>query len=98
MILKLRFQRPLSVPARVLIAMLRTVDKVNTLLLLIGYILAVTSPWVLFALWFIVTVGIENKVGKLFSFVALGYTASLFFGWWARKLRDIASWFWEEKQ
>jgi hypothetical protein len=96
--IKLRFQRPLSVPARVLIAMLQAVDKVNTLLLLIGYILAVTSPWVLFAFWFIITVGIESKVGKLLSFVALGYTASLFFHWWARKLREIASWFWEEKQ
>jgi hypothetical protein len=98
MILKLRFQRPLSVPARALIAMLRAVNALNTLLLLIGYILAVTSPWALFAFWFIVTVSIEDKVGKLLSFVALGYAASLFFGWWARKLREIASWFWEEKQ
>jgi hypothetical protein len=98
MILKLRFQRPLSLPARALIATLRAVDRINTLLLLLGYILAVTSPWALFALWFIITVSIENKVGKLLSFAALGYTASLFFVWWARKLREIASWFWEGKR
>jgi hypothetical protein len=98
MTVKLKFQRPLSLPARALIAMLRAVNALNTLLLLIGYILAVTSPWVLFVFWFIVTVGIENKVGKLLSFVALGYTASLFFHWWARKLREIASWFWEGKR
>jgi len=94
----LKFRRPLSPPARVLIAALRAVDALNTLLMLIGYVLAVSSPWVLFVFWFIITVSIENKVGKLISFVALCYTASLFFDWWARKLREIASWFWEGKR